>query len=518
MQEARSTLLLRVAAGACVFAALLAAFPQQPWHWDEFQFAYAVRDFDLARHQPHPPGYYLFIVAGRALDALLDDPFLALRCVSALAIATFAGLAVAAQAASSTPVARALWIAAAAGFALASPLTQRFGVAALTYSAEGALWLAWLLALGRSSDARGRPLLAGLAGLAAGLRPTLALWAGVMLWFDAAGQRRWHSLGALALAGAGGVALWAVPMLWEAGGTAAYRAATSPLAAGNIWGKSVFVAGFEGWGTRLADMGLDLLTALGGLGVLLLTMCWLRLRRRGAADDAGSLLLPGAALAFGFYALVIYDTPGYLMAVVLPLAAWTLRTAAASTAGWPARRQIAAAAAALALIVAGVFAPSSRLDIDTAAHARLLDTRFASVRESFTPENTVLVTSREYWDYALRHVAHALPEFTTLQLMRDPYFTISSVERPYLSARRRRIDAVGPDPFDLARLTPGAALANVVYMVPFDARQFLAPACAQLTDRLETSEGETLPVLRLRAGWRVEARNQRIHCVRVDPR
>ncbi len=518
MRAPRRTNLARLGVAACVFVGLLSAFPEQPWHWDEFQLAYAVHDFDLSRHQPHPPGYYLFVLAGRALEALLGDPFLALRCVSAVAVASFAGMAVGAPAAGTAPVARGLWIATAAGFALASPLTQRFGVAALTYAAEAAIWLGWLLALGQRSDARGRGLLAAAAGLAGGVRPTLALWGGAMLLFDVARRRSWRSLAGLALAGAAGVAVWAVPLLWEAGGIPAYRADAGPLAAGNVWARSVFVAGFEGWAARLADMGLDLMTSLGGLGAVVLAAILLRVRGRAATPGASDTLLAGAALAFGFYALVIYDTPGYLLAVVLPLAAWALRSAAASTAGWPVRQQATAAGAALALVAVGALAPDDRIDVHYRDHARLLDARFAPVREGFDAHTTVLITSREYWDYALRHVAHSLPEFTTLQLARDPYFTIIDAGRPYLSARQRRVFAAGPDPLDLATLVPGGRLEHVVYMVPFDAQEFVSQACGEISEALETASGETLPVLRLTAGWRIEARNQRLHCMHTNVR
>ena len=70
-------------AAVVVFAALLASFPEKLWHWDEFQLSYGVTHFDLARHEPHPPGYYLFVLLGRALAPVVGDPARALRCVFA---------------------------------------------------------------------------------------------------------------------------------------------------------------------------------------------------------------------------------------------------------------------------------------------------------------------------------------------------------------------------------------------------------------------------------------------------
>ena len=38
---------------------------------DAVNFALGVRDFDVARHQPHPPGYPLFIALGKAATPVL---------------------------------------------------------------------------------------------------------------------------------------------------------------------------------------------------------------------------------------------------------------------------------------------------------------------------------------------------------------------------------------------------------------------------------------------------------------
>ena len=43
-------------------------------NWDAVQFALATRSFDIARHQPHPPGYILYVGWGRLLTWLTGDP------------------------------------------------------------------------------------------------------------------------------------------------------------------------------------------------------------------------------------------------------------------------------------------------------------------------------------------------------------------------------------------------------------------------------------------------------------
>ena len=38
------------------------------YNWDAVQFALALREFDVAKHQPHPPGYLLYVGLGRLLN------------------------------------------------------------------------------------------------------------------------------------------------------------------------------------------------------------------------------------------------------------------------------------------------------------------------------------------------------------------------------------------------------------------------------------------------------------------
>lgn len=59
--------------------------------WDSSQFDRAVSDFDIARHQPHPPGYPLWVLALRALSPILNNPNRAQILLAVLF--TLAGLA-----------------------------------------------------------------------------------------------------------------------------------------------------------------------------------------------------------------------------------------------------------------------------------------------------------------------------------------------------------------------------------------------------------------------------------------
>ncbi|HEX7191249.1 MAG TPA: DUF2723 domain-containing protein, partial [Thermoanaerobaculia bacterium] len=52
--------------------------PRTPWENDEFLFAEAVRKFDPSRYHPHPPGYPLFVLLGKAFALVTQDPWRAL--------------------------------------------------------------------------------------------------------------------------------------------------------------------------------------------------------------------------------------------------------------------------------------------------------------------------------------------------------------------------------------------------------------------------------------------------------
>ena len=56
----------------CLFLALHLPFlPPSLEDLDSINFALGVRDFDVARHQPHPPGYPVFIAAAKAVRAIV---------------------------------------------------------------------------------------------------------------------------------------------------------------------------------------------------------------------------------------------------------------------------------------------------------------------------------------------------------------------------------------------------------------------------------------------------------------
>src|SRR6185295_7200963 len=71
---------------ALAFLALhLPYLPQSLEDLDSINFALGVRDFDVAQHQPHPPGYPIYILAAKAARAIVSSERLALSALSVLA-------------------------------------------------------------------------------------------------------------------------------------------------------------------------------------------------------------------------------------------------------------------------------------------------------------------------------------------------------------------------------------------------------------------------------------------------
>jgi hypothetical protein len=192
---------------------------------DSINFALGIRDFDVAEHQPHPPGYPLFILAAKAAAAATGSEVRALSGLGVLAGALSAfvliGLFRALDAGEGRqPVATGgallvltaplMWITAA------RPLSDVPGLAV-------ALLVQWIIL--RASTTPQMMTAACAAGIAAGVRSQIVwLTVPLMVWRIAWDPelRRVRTASTLAAAYGGGVLLWALPLLALSGGPRAY--------------------------------------------------------------------------------------------------------------------------------------------------------------------------------------------------------------------------------------------------------------------------------------------------------
>jgi 4-amino-4-deoxy-L-arabinose transferase-like glycosyltransferase len=193
---------------------------------DSVNFALAMRRFDPQVHQPHPPGYFLYICLGRLLNTVFHDANLALVVLSILASCGVAIVIYKTTLDWFSPMA-ALF---AGILFLLSPLAWFHGTVALTYIVEaffsGLLgYLCWRIYCGNERFV----LSAGvILGISAGMRPSSLLFLTPLFLFSlwkATSKGKWVGLGALAVT----LAAWLVPMIYASGGLNAYFGALFSL-------------------------------------------------------------------------------------------------------------------------------------------------------------------------------------------------------------------------------------------------------------------------------------------------
>jgi len=157
---------------ALVFLALhLPYIPTSLEDLDSINFALGVRQFDVAHHQPHPPGYPVYIALAKLLHVAVPDEARALALLSIVAGALGA-VAMAALFGRLTGAGRSTWVSVALGltsplywFTAARPLSDMPGLAAAL--AVQALTLG-------ATTTRGLWVAAFSAGLATGIRSQVA--------------------------------------------------------------------------------------------------------------------------------------------------------------------------------------------------------------------------------------------------------------------------------------------------------------------------------------------------------
>ena len=441
-------------AGGLGVLTLLSRWPYRArmlYNWDAVQFALALREFDVAKHQPHPPGYLLYVGLGRLLNIPLADPNLA-----------YVALAMLFSAATTVTVywlARALYeratAASAAALLAVSPLFWFYGSVGLTYAGEafGASLVAAFAYRALRGDARclyGGALALGLVG---GIRPSvLVLLFPLCLGCAIVGIRGARRLALAAALMLGAVLSWFLPLVWLSGGLGAYLRASSQLYGSVVLSTSVLGGSID---VTLAQARYVLASVIVGLGPLALAAFALPLyARRAGWGMAEWFLLAWIVPPAVFYTLVHFGQAGYVLtflpALVILLSRVLVETIAVGSERL--RRPnwrwglTAAAIVPLCLVSTGFFVSArpvprhfdnrtgdawvwrakdeandwimSRTVAALREHEAVIRTYVETIRTVYDPADTVLLTElgnpRSYpW---LRHAMFYLPGYAVYQV------------------------------------------------------------------------------------------------------
>lgn len=483
-----------VIALALVAAALVALAPRYMEHWDEVQLELGMRQFDLAKHEPHPPGYVLFVLAGKAI-AWVTHATHPGRVLSILAVLAWIVMVNRALAPS---VVRPALIGATV-FLSATFLI--YATTGRTYVVEAVLWVATLLGLSRDA-----PRTTGaLVSIGGGFRPTMLAWGALV---SALRYRRRSVAMLWTLIPI--VAVWAIALSLLAGGR--YLELSAPLLRGNVLAKSMFVRGAVVLRERAPLMLMSLWEGLGPLSFAIPPL--VVVRRRDRSLRRFDWLLIGAAVAFVFYLVVIYDSNGYSLAYVVPLLTWIVIVSDHAAAR---ARPLYVAATLTGVLALWVVLPggiaSDATVLATRARQRVrYGARLAAIA-TLPPESTLLVTGAEtFVGWSFRFAMYEAPAYPVVQLSRDRFVPALTTERPYFASVHRVTTSVGDGDVTALPFFRERALRYVVFTAPAEVTARVDASCAARASALTTTEGEALLVLEPSATLRVRIANGHLVC------
>lgn len=484
-----------------------------PVNWDAVQFALALDRFDLHLHQPHPPGYLLYVLAGRAANLLVGDPAVALSLLSVLfsAIAVPLFYALCKQVFEEVPVAIC-----AALLLLGSPLALYYGATGLTYVPEMALaiavaWIAWhLRSAGGTGAVRGAGLLGLALGIAGGLRQTsLVLLLPLCLWALWSVPRRARATFFLVLSGI--CALWLVPLLALSGGPAAYLRENALLGQTVSDLTSIVGAGPEGVAYNLSVEGLAL---LGGLALALVPLgVWAsRAVRFSLSSKLKWFAFWWAVPPLAFFALTHIGQLGYALVSLPPL---LMLSATSARVVWERLRgdtPLAARRAVLSCL--GLAAASSLVFLfapgpATAPQIAKMDRRWHDIRATLArldPSSTALITGYR-WSGSFRHAGYLLPQYHSYALDQKGDSLTGWNYSAYGGASTYALPKPKPQPY--LRLPPGT---RTIVALDEEAGEGLAGQPG--LQRVSLGDGSTLYVLQ--APGEIEGLTVENGIIRVD--
>lgn len=383
-----------------------------PFNWDAVQYVLGLERFDLAAHQPQPPGNPLYILIGRGVNLIVHDPNLALVIVSIVASA----LAVWGTAVLGERLAGRFVGLAAALLVAVNPLMWLYGEVALSYTAEVAAGTWAALAAWHAythPSARNGFLLAVATAFAGGLRPTVLPLLG-LVWLFGIARLSWRDRAFVAGATAVGSLAWLVPLLALSGGLGPYITVSRNLATMASGRTSLFDAPLGDWLTNIATLAFGLVVGLnvtGLMGLAALTRRRPTLRKIRARTV---LLWAWVLPALATFSFVHFGQLGYLLLITPPLILLSLIQLQAA---WPQHVQGVRGFVGLAPLLALTLALSS-LWVPLAPRHDAAWNQLRASLTSFPPSETIVLSSVDQTGY-FRLLGYSMPAYHVVAISRD---------------------------------------------------------------------------------------------------
>ena len=449
------------------------------YHWDSVQFALALENYDITVHQPHPPGYFLYVMLGRLINLFIKDANTTFIFISIL----FSGLAVVAIYYLGKEIFDKKTGILAALIALTSPNLWFHGEVALTYVVEAffstfVALLCWRILKGEHKYLWLSVIALGIAG---GIRQNTVVFLFPLWLFSVRGvpiRKIIASLGILSIV----CLFWFVPMVWMTGGWAAYQSAFRELWLFNTGHVSVFE---KGWTTfKIFSSALVNFVLYGvGAGIFILgiaTYSLIRHRKLRFLDpNRAFFFLLWIMPSVLFYLLIFIHpaNPGYVLIFIPALLILT-----AASIGFiinDLKRLIKKDPAPLIASVIIVINTAMFFFYhyvsyrEIRIHDRNLSIMVDGIK-SFTPDNTAIFVE-PYIFYGFRHIMYYLPEYRVY---------LVDVRITPTGERRKTSWGIHGETF----------LSNDV-VIPPDVNMFIIPTLTDIGDKVSRIKGASIKKL-----------------------
>jgi hypothetical protein len=388
---------------------------------DSVQFALALEKYDITVHQPHPPGYFLYVMLGRFLNFFIKDANTTLVSLSVI----FSGLTVVAIYYLGKEVFEKRIGFLAGVLALTSPNIWFHGEVALSYIVEAffttlVALICWRVYKGEHKYIWLSVVILGIAG---GIRQNTIVFLMPLWLFSVKGVPLRNIIPALALLGLVCL-LWFVPMVWMAGGWNVYHEAFRELWLFNTGHVSVFERGWSSF--RIFSSALFVFTIYGtGAGVLILGLAaysLIRHSRLAFLDLNIVIFLSLWALPPVLFYLLIFihpANPGYALAflpAILVLTAASMRYLGDEL-KQSIKKDISLSIFSVVIVLNISFFLFSSYPVSSGEirnHDRDLSILFDGIR-GFEPSKTAIFVA-PYIFFGYRQIMYYLPEYRTYQV------------------------------------------------------------------------------------------------------